>query len=108
MSDLEKIRGMMLEEAKNLLKEDWDNAQDYIAENLINLTHTLEVIKKLEEENKITPEEAETHLEIWQNSCQANLAAAQVAAKIGPSVLVNGMVKVAKNVINRYVGFPLL
>lgn len=108
MSDLEKIRSVMLEEAKGQLKEEWDNAQDYIAENLINLTHTLEMIKKLEDEKKITPEEAQTHLEIWKNSCKANLLAAQVAVKVGPSVLVNGMVRVAKGVINRYLGFPLL
>jgi hypothetical protein len=108
MNDLEKIKNVMLEEAKNQLKDEWANSRDYIAESLIELTATLEMIKSLEKSKKITSNEAKMHIEIWEKSCAANLAAAKVAAKVGPSKLVNGMVKVGKGVINRYLGFPLL
>jgi hypothetical protein len=108
MNDLVKIKDLMLEEAKNQLKDEWANSKDYIVENLIELTATLEMIKSLEREKKISSKDAKMHLEVWEKSCTANLVAAKVAAKVGPSKLVNGMVKVGKGVINRYLGFPLL
>lgn len=108
MKDLEKIKNIMLEEAKNQLKEEWQNSKDYIVDNLIELTATLEMIKSLELDKKITQKDAKIHIEIWEKSCSANLAAAKVAAKVGPSKLVNGMLKVGASVINRYIGFPLL
>lgn len=108
MKDLEKIKNLMLEEAKIQLKDEWVNSRDYIVENLIELTATLEMIKSLEKTKKITQKEAKMHLEIWEKSCNANLAAAKIAAKVGPSKLVNGMLKIGASVINRYLGFPLL
>ena len=108
MSDLEKIKKLMLEEAKSQLKDEWANSRDYIAENLIELTKTLELIKSMEADKKITSEQARMHMDIWEKSCSANLMAAKVGAKVGPAKLVNGMVKVGKGIINRYVGFPLL
>lgn len=108
MNDLEKIKNVMLEEAKNQLKDEWLNSKDYIVENLIELTATLEMIKSLELDKKITHKDAKIHLEIWGKSCGANLAAAKVAAKVGPSKLVNSMLKVGASVVNRYLGFPLL
>ena len=106
--DIPEILKSMSEASKKILKSNWKKVRPMAELQLKSILHNLEQIAELKLKGKITEEQARLHIKIQKESIRTILMSFEGIGIVAAEKAINESLDVAKNSINKYIGWKLL
>ncbi|WP_417915690.1 hypothetical protein [Candidatus Electronema sp. JM] len=106
--DIATLAKNMLASMQVTLKNKWPEVKEYAESETKKLAETLILIKRLEIEGKVTPEQLRLHLEMQKNATRAVLLTIEGLGILAVEAAINAALNVVKDAVNTALGFTLL
>ena len=98
----------MLSASKQVLKKEWKNVAPITELQVKNIIHNIEQIAELKLKGKINEQQAKIHLTIQKESFKTILLSFEGIGIITAEKTINAALSVARNTINKAIGWKLL
>lgn len=98
----------MLSASKQVLKKEWKNVAPITELQVKNIIHNIEQIAELKLKGKINEQQAKIHLTIQKESFKTILLSFEGIGIITAEKAINAALSVARNTINKAIGWKLL
>ncbi|GJM64584.1 hypothetical protein [Persicobacter diffluens] len=106
--NVQKILEQMLDAAKGVLENHWDEAKPFAEQELKALAENLQLIGQLKLEGKITQEQAKYYLEIQKSSVRIVLLTIEGLGILAVEAAINAALNVIRSTVNTALGWTVL
>ena len=100
----EQLRGVL----KGELRTFWPEIKEYAKTESLKLAQTLAMIETLRSLGKLSPQQAELHLQIQKNAMRSVLLTVEGLGLLAAEQAINQALALVKDQVNAAVGFALL
>ena len=106
--NVQEILEQMLDAAKEVLENHWEEAKPFAQQELKSLAENLKLINQLKTQGKISEEQAKHYLEIHKSSVRIVLLTIEGLGILAVEATINAALDVIKSAVNTAIGWSIL
>jgi hypothetical protein len=106
--NVNEILEKMLDAAKDVLQNHWEEAKPFAEQELKSLAENLKLISQLKLEGKITEEQAKYYVNIQKSSVRIVLLTIEGLGILAVESAINAALDVVKTTVNTAIGWSIL
>ncbi len=106
--NVQEILEQMLDAAKGVLENHWEEAKPFAKQELKSLAENLKLINQLKTEGKISEEQTKYYLEIHKSSIRIVLLTIEGLGILAVEAAINAALEVIKSTVNTAIGWSIL
>jgi hypothetical protein len=106
--DYSELVKKMLDAAKGVLSEHWNEARPYAEKEFSSLAANVKLIASLKAEDKITEEQARLYMDIQKSSIRVVLLTIQGLGILAVESAINAALDIIRSTVNTAIGWNIL